>query len=155
MSKKLTLDMEYTPEFRLIGVFTPLKDYRLCWLLNRQLKTDLRRLPDFTYYLKKQDVSEEFSADHYKSRETREDYFLLSNKGNHLTLLPKPKNMDYLLLLRQAETASDTTALVKSIRKIPAIQAAYILDSFPAGAKEVLYDFEMFLNEALKQPPAR
>jgi len=151
MSKKLKLDLEYTPDFLIIGVFSSLKDYRLCWLLNKQLKTDLRRLPDFVHHPAKQEGEESFSVFHYESEALRARYFLLSNRGSQGILFPEPKNMDYLFLCRQSPAGSDITKLVKSIREVPAVQAAYLLDKIPhRTAKGVLYDFEMYLNDALK-----
>ncbi len=156
MSKKLKLAMEYTPEFSLIGVFTPQKDYRLCWLLNRHLKTDLRRLPDFIYHHAKSTSGEgkedTFSVYHYESTALRTSYFMISNRGRQgVVLFPKPKNMDYLLLCRRASSVSDIQDMVKKIREVPDVQAAYLLEDNPdRQAKEVLYDFEMYLNEALR-----
>lgn len=150
MAKKLKLDIEYTPDFRLIGIFSPQKDYRLCWMLNNQLKTDLCRIPDFIYHPFKKAEASSFAVYNYDSGMLRTRYLLLSNRASGGLLLPDPKNLDFLFLIWKPDTGQDIEHVLNHVRKLSAVQAAFVLDdSITARTKEVLYDFEMYLNEVL------
>ncbi len=150
MAKKLKLDIGYTPEFRLAGIFSTQKNYRLCWLLNNKLKTDLRWLKDFPYIPYKQEKESLFPFFYHASERLRIRYLLLANKSPDGLLLPSPKNLDYLFLCWHPDISTGLQDLLTQIRGIPGVQAVYLLDDqLTARAKEVLYDLELFLNEAL------
>ncbi len=150
MAKKLKLDIGYTPEFRLTGIFSTQKNYRLCWLLNNHLKTDLRWLKDFPYVPYKQEKESLFPLFYHASESLRTRYLLLANKSPDGLLLPSPKTLDYLFLSWHPDTHEDLQGLQSKIRRVPGVQAAYLLDDqLTARAREVLYDLELFLNEAL------
>ncbi len=150
MAKKLKLDIGYTPEFRLTGIFSTQKNYRLCWLLNQHLKMDLRWLKDFPYLPHKQEEESRFPVFYHEAKRLKTRYLLLANKSPGGLLLPDPKNLDYLFLSWHPDIGIDLQGLLARIRVVPGVQAAYLLDDqLNARAKEVLYDFELFLSDAL------
>ncbi len=150
MAKKLKLDIGYTPEFRLTGIFSTQKIYRLCWLLNNHLKMDLRWLKDFSYPPHKQEKESLFPFYSHESKHLRTRYLLLENRSPGGVLLPTPKNLDYLFLTWYPDIGADLDGLLKQIRGTPGVQAAYLIDDqLTEGAREVLYDFELFLNEVM------
>ncbi len=151
MTKKLKLHVEYKPDFRAIGLFTTQKDYRLCWYLNQHLHTDLRRLPDFHYQPYGQTTKSDFSVFHYALPKLMMHYFLIANKSREGLLFPEPKNLDYLLLLKQPSDQLNLGHLVTKIHNLPMIQAAFILDQrLGKRATAFFYDFEMYLGNAMK-----
>ncbi len=150
MAKKLKLDIGYTPEFRLTGIFSTQKNYRLCWLLNNQLKMDLRWLKDFPYVPYKQEKESLFPFYYHESQRLRTRYLLLENRSPGGLLLPTPKNLDYLFLSWHPDIGADLDGLLRQIRGTPGVQAAYLLDGqLTEKARGVLYDFELFLSEVM------
>ncbi len=151
MPKKLKLDIAYTPEFRAIGLFTAQKDYRLCWFLNQHLHTDLRRLPDFRYTPHTQSSQGCFSVFHYAVPKLMMHYFLVANKSHEGLLFKEPKNLDYLLLLKQPSDQLKLEPLIANIRRLSMIQAAFLLDKkLGKGTTAFFYDFEMYLGNVLR-----
>lgn len=149
--KKLKLEVSFSPGFRAIGLFAAQKDYRLCWLLNQYLHLDLRRLPDFEYTPLNQSTPGHFAIYHCKVPELRMHYFLVCNKCSEGVLFGEPKNLDYLLLLKQPGDQLQLKDLINTVRKMPAIQAVYSLDGkLGKRGDAFFYDFEMYLGEALK-----
>ncbi len=151
MAKKLKLEVSYRPEFRATGLFTAQKDYRLCWLLNQHLHIDLQRLPDFEYLCLNQSTPGHFAVYHYELPELMMRYFLVCNKSSEGVLFGEPKNLDYLLLLKQPSDQLQLDDLITKIRKVPMMQAVFDLDEkLGKRGNAFFYDFEMYLGEALK-----
>lgn len=148
MAKKRKLHIALSPaEFRAIGIFADQKDYRLCWHLNRHLHTDLRRLPDFYYPPANRKEDLPFAVFHYEDAPLMMRYFLVANKSAEGPLLSEPKNLDFLLLLRQPSDQFDPPELIRRLRKVPSVKAAVLLDNMPdKRTVSFFYDFEMYVD---------
>ncbi len=147
MVKKRKLHIAYSPDFRAIGLFTDQKDYRLCWHLNRFLGTDLRRLPDFSYLPPNTAREILFPVFHYEDAPVMMRYFLIGNKSGEGPIFGDPKNLDYLLLLKQPSDQFNPSGLTRRLRSIPSIKAAVLLDDILGKrAESFYYDFEMYLQ---------
>ncbi len=151
MVKKHYLKLEYESPFRVMGVFCPQKDYRFCWNLNQSLETDLKRLPDFSYTPHNLEQKDLFSVYHYAKPQLRLAYYLISNKGQNGRLFAEPKNLDFILLLKNPGGHLDPDALIRKIRNTSMVQAAFFLDDkLGKRANTFFYDFEMYLSETPK-----
>lgn len=148
MVKKIVLNLDYAHPFKAIGIFSPQKDYRMCWLLNRHLEINLRRIRDFSIAPGQAQESMAFPVYRYEVERLLVDYSLLANRASGVVLFPEPRNMDFLLLLRNPSDQLDIEKLLVGIRKIPYVQAA-----FPVGGKlgkqenTFYFDFELFLSQ--------
>ncbi len=150
MAKKLRLHLEYTPDFEAIGISSNQKDYRLCWHLNRELRLDMRRLNDFTYFPKGSESNCPFSVFYHAIPELKLKYFLVNNRCSEGVLLAEPKNLDYLLLVQGPETPPPLDELLKQLRSVKAIHAAFLLmQDMGRRSTAFFYDFEHYLREAL------
>ncbi len=150
MPRKLKLDIEFTPEFSLTGVVCAQKDYRLCWLINKQLDTDLKRLQDFIFRPDNTSNPGRFSVFHHNLPQLMKRYFLVSNKSNENTLLGDHRNLDYLFLIKNPGDDVLTRNISKELRSIPAVEAALNLDITGKKTGLFLYDFEIYLGKALR-----
>ncbi|GAA4782208.1 IPExxxVDY family protein [Olivibacter ginsenosidimutans] len=99
---KLTLKYELAIDFNLIAITSPLKDYRLCYFINKVTALDLRKIGDHEIWINPQQTF-------YFGRFTYEDvinetaYFLLNNKGiEGGILIPEMKATDFFLLIQNA-----------------------------------------------------
>ncbi len=153
MIKKRKLTLEFVPEFTAIGIFTPRKDYRFCWLLNQNLKLDFRRLPDFWQKPYNQAEPIPFPIYFDENPSLLLQYSLIANKTTAGILFDKPKNLDMLFLLKNDSGQADPEEIINSIKKISVVQAAYLLDDkLGKRAANIFYDLEMHLGSVLKTP---
>jgi hypothetical protein len=147
MAKKHILQHEYRHTFKVIGISSAQKDYRMCWLINKQLGYDLKRLPDFVYKLPDHDKGQSYSVYHYEEPAMFLHINLMSNKSDEDQLFPQPKNIDYLLLFKQPSEQLNMDELVKAIRKIPQVQAAFLFSRINEKKfSSFFFDFELFLT---------
>ncbi len=151
MVKKTKLRVEHTPSFKVIALFSQQKDYRLCWLLNRHLLFDLKRLSPFAYPPYKKVETSRFSVYHYEDAINRLHYFLLANKCPEGVLFELPKNMDYLLLIKNPGAGFNQNDFISKVRKTEQLQGVFPLDDGLGKRSDlILYDFEMYADEAIK-----
>lgn len=152
MVRKSQLEYQYAPDFRIIGIFSPVKDYRLAWLINQQLGFDLKRLPVFSWSPQGNEITHECNVFRYENPERYLKAYLLGNRTLSGSLLQEPRNLDYMLLLKKPGANIKIPEMIKSLRSIGQVQMAALLDK--ANDKHttaLLYDLEMFLA-SLGQP---
>ena len=151
MVKKQKLSIACSPDFKVVALYSQQKDYRVCWLLNRYLHFDMKRLPDFCFTPFKQDVVIEFPVYGYSDNAKRLNYFLLTNKRPEGVLFELPKNMDYLLLIKSPGDGFDLKAFANSLRKVEQIQGVFPLENdFGSRSNLILYDFEIYSDDVLR-----
>ncbi len=147
MVKKRKLVLEYSPDFQAFGLFASLKGYRLCWLLNKDMGLDMKRMPDFLNTPNKATQPIAFPVFFYKNPALLIQYFLLVNKTSQGVLFDQPKNMDFLFLVRNPVDHDHANEVVKYVKQIPNVQAVFPIDEKQGKrAVNVLYDFEMFVG---------
>lgn len=151
MAKKLILNLDFEHPFQAIGICSQQKDYRLCWLLNKQLEVELRRMRDFHYTPQHQKAAVDFPVYRYKNERQLIDFMLVSNKAGGQILFPEPKTLDYLFLLRNSSDQFDIAELLAKMRKTPYIQAAFFVgEKLGKQEKDFFFDFELFLSQKKK-----
>lgn len=129
---KHTLEIELECDFDLIGISCHLKDYRLCWTLNRLLDINLERdehgaATDYGQFVLFRDHCEEF----------RLDISLLVNRSQNGWFIPEHRQSDYLLLIRDnARWTLDE--LLTALRSHGQILTAYSIDPNQLKSKENL-----------------
>lgn len=148
MAKKIVLNLDYEHAFMGIGICSPQKDYRLCWLLNKHLGTDLRRIRDFSWAPQGQKEKQVVSVYRHLNERQRMDLSLVSNRSSGNLLFSEPKNLDYLLLIRNPSDQFEPDGLLAGIRKTPFVQAAFLVDGKLGKQESAFYfDFEIFLPQ--------
>lgn len=116
MSKKLlqatdTGSLHYT----LFGISCHLKDYRLSFLINRQLGMDFARMDDFL----------DFSFYLYPDEDNFNTYFLIANRSPEKVLIPELKQTDFLMLVEGPFNKSQKERLLENIRTISNVLTAF------------------------------
>lgn len=151
MVKKLsTLLYDLTDEYQIIGISSPLKDYKICWLINNTHTIQLTRYKDFNLILKNK-KKEGFSYFSYIDSSSGTNYFLLSNKQEKKVLLEEI-SIDYLFIVKNASRLFDKKQLISSIKKIKNIQTVIPVDL--KKIKEIntfLTELEYHQDETIKQ----
>ena len=138
MSKQiLEYDSGEEFDFLLIGILCQHKDYRLCHELNRALELNLVREEDYYLYTPKRLKQAAFSMFRFENND-QDVYYILENKGPHSILIPEQKQIDYFLMIKENFKRIDTTELLASIKTIPVVLGAYLIEAKSLKSKEHL-----------------
>lgn len=152
MAKKTLFKLEFDSPFKVMGVFCQEKDYRFAWILNTHLQFGFRKEKDFTFYPSQQTIPFVFSVYSFDQTDMQRSFFLVSNRSlQGQRLFDKPPSLDYIFLVKADAFRFDFSELLKKIRGLKQVTAAYLLDDILGRKKEgFLYDFEVFLTHDLK-----
>ena len=108
--------------FKLIGIASAERDYRLCYMLTEALGWEITRLPNHEIELR--DRSTKLSISTFKAIQplTGSIFYLFANKSAGELLLPEGGNFDYLLKTEGA--FKGTKDLLKKIKQIESVLTA-------------------------------
>lgn len=132
------LKFEIDLDFVLIAVTTSLKDYRICYLINKFLTFNLVKIPDLSVDIFPGPVPGLFSIYHFRWETTETDFYFIANKGSEGYLIPEMRKADYFLLIKNYIDEIDLDNLVSSLNKIPEIVAAVKIDAKKIKSRENL-----------------
>ena len=141
--KKAKLYIEPTFDFELLGLVSPVKDYKMAWLINKTLGLNLVRSEDI--------LIEFLSAPNLEISQ----YFLalphgfiqlLKNKSLNSSqqlayLVPELRNMDYFLLMQDETGQLKPGEFANHLAQNPFIQSAVRLDVSKIKSKENLLTY--------------
>ncbi|WP_026897579.1 IPExxxVDY family protein [Daejeonella oryzae] len=135
---KTTLKYELDLDFVLLAITAPLKDYRLCFKINKQLNFDLSRKDELELFFSASEVPVYYSRYLYHQAHTDTEFHLIANKGTGGFLIPEMKTVDFFLLIRNYIDEEELRALISSLNKIPEILVAVEVDPKKLKSKENL-----------------
>ena len=133
---RLTLKYELDLDFVLIAITSPLKDYMLCYKINKQLTTGFARIEELE--IPSKDGFSFFSRYQYTTPGTETDFFLLANRGTEGFLIPEMKRVDYFILIRNFIDDEDLNHLLEGLNKLPEIVVAVEVNPEKLKSKENL-----------------
>jgi hypothetical protein len=132
------LKFEIDLDFVLIAVTTSLKDYRICYLINKFLSFNFIKIPDLTIDIFPDSGPVLFSRYHYNWEATETDFYFIANKGSEGYLIPEIKKADYFLLIKNYIDENDLDKLISALNKIPEVVAAVKIDPKKIKSRENL-----------------
>jgi len=132
------LKFEIDLDFVLIAVTTSLKDYRVCYLINKYLNFNFVRTEDLSVDIYQGAASAHFSLFRYKWEASDTDFYFIGNKGPDGYLIPEMKKADYFLMIRNYIDENDLDSLVSALNRIPEIVAAVKIDPKKIKSRENL-----------------
>lgn len=124
-TKKYKLTPEPDYQFSLLGIVTSQNDYKLAWLINKELQLALSKSPSLNIFNKKQNISTEFSV---YSDDNKLIIRLIENKKAPFFLLPQFRHIDFFLQIKAGDRAYSDLKIKKNLRQISEIQAVFSLD---------------------------
>lgn len=132
------LKFEFDLDFVLIAVTTSLKDYRICFLINKYLNFNFTKTADLAVDLNQSPEHVYFSkyADHWEASGT--DFYFIANKGTDGYLVPEMNKTDYFLMVKNYIDEQDLDRLLSGLNKIPEIVAAVKIDPKKIKSRENL-----------------
>ncbi len=135
---KLTLKYEPDLNFVLIAITVPLKDYRFCYALNKQLNIRFDRIDELSLKNYPNEELVYFTRYFCNVAESETDYYLLANKGTEGFLIPEMKKVDFFILIRNYIDDDSLEYLISRINKIPEVLVATEVDPKKLKSKENL-----------------
>src|SRR5688572_21571318 len=123
--KKNKLEIDYTYDFKLLGVITSVKGYKLAWELNQLLHINLVKQPDLVVGFKNSD-EKSFPFYAYETRLNRLKLFKnkpLENDPGKYFLIPEFPHFDFIILAAMQEPDA-YLKLIDTIKSIPDVQLA-------------------------------
>lgn len=158
LAHKLVLDDIADHPFKLIALHCSVEEYKLAYLLNKHLDLRLARArKDIDYQVRSGKVY--FALYSYNDQLNYRGYYLISNssKGenqssakigslfgeeemalNRTFLLPEFKKVDYFLKIEEEPGSFSERKMLTSIKEIPQIATAYLIDEHQIKSKENL-----------------
>ena len=88
---------ELNTDYKLVGIASSLKEYKLCYHLNLLLQSDFRKLKDLVFEPTDRTRKVQFSVFKGGEETDRNYYIVFSNKNLDEVLLPEISNFDYIL----------------------------------------------------------
>ena len=162
MKKSYNINFEYDYDFILIGICSPLKDFHMCYKLNKELGTSLYRSRhdismDFFEAIEKA----EFSLYEYWDKQYENQWYLLSNKCQILCdeelhnegtifdgfiqneektkyLIPENSKVDFYLQVHGIFSENAKLEVIKDIKKLDRVVSAYEICINNIASKENL-----------------
>jgi len=132
------LKFEIDLDFVLIAVTTSLKDYRICYLINKHLNFNFIKNPDLEIDINPGMGPVFFSLYHDNWEASETDFYFIANKGSDGYLVPEMRKTDYFLMIKNYIDDEELDTLVFSLNKIPEIVAAVKIDPKKLKSRENL-----------------
>lgn len=140
MAKKiLRISDEGDYDFLIAGIATGLKDYKLCFEINRALDMELTSQEDVKHPAGRPGAFTIHSL--YNSPgQDGEVYYLLGNRDNNRTgfFIPELKTIDYFFVISHPTVGFELMRVVENLRNIHQVSAVYPITS---ESVKSLYDF--------------
>ncbi len=141
--KKAKLLIEHTYDFELLGLVSPVKDYKMAWLINRDLDMKLIKSDDLILEfmtLPSLKISQYFlSLPHGFVQLLRNKALNSTNQVSYL--IPELKSMDYFLLVQDETFQISINTFASQLAKNRYIQNVMKLDVSKLKSKENLLTY--------------
>jgi len=121
--KKKRLDIDYSYDFELIGIISPLKGYKLAWEINNRLDVKLAKEPDL-HIAFKTNVEANFSYFSFHSEASVLKLFRnkpAETDQSKTSLIPEFAHYDFVLFV-QNDNNGESNRLQEVLRNIPSVE---------------------------------
>lgn len=127
MSRKI-LSFELDLDFILIALRSPLRDYRLCYHINKELHTDFRKTADYCLPLFGGAEPMQFSQYVYNIEASETEFYIIANHGTTGCLIPEMGSTNYFLLIKNHFDDEDLENVLLRLKKIAFIESVKQID---------------------------
>lgn len=134
---RLILKYELDLDFVLIAITSSLKDYMLCYKINKQLNINFSRVEELQLSLKNESPSF-FSRYFHQISDSDTEFYLLANKGTGSYLITEMKQVDYFILIRNFIDEEDLDSFIDGLNKLPEVVVAAEVNPEKLKSKENL-----------------
>ena len=128
MLKILSNDIDFTDDYHMLSLVSHLKDYSLCFHVNKSLNTDFEKYEDFILEASDNEDVFGFSWYYFHDESINTSFYLIGNKSNGHRLLPSQKQIDFFLLVKEAIDEESIKEIAIKLRKTTGINAVIKTD---------------------------
>jgi hypothetical protein len=132
------LKYEIDLDFVLIAVTTSLKDYRICYLINKYLNFNFVKTADLEIDINPDSVPVYFSQFDYHLEAGPTDFYFIANKGSDGYLIPEMRKTDYFLMIKNYISDDELEGIISALNRVPDIVAAVKIDPKKIKSRENL-----------------
>lgn len=120
------------------GIVATVKEYQLCWHLNKEMGFELKRAEDIEIIHKKKNKTSVFSFFRYEDELDKWQVFVVANKhfGEHL--VPEVKQADFFLMIKGEVSESQEEELFAKLKNIPVVQLVVKINYHKLKSRENL-----------------
>jgi hypothetical protein len=141
--KKAKLQIEPTFDFELLGIVSPIREYRMAWLVNQELELNLVKVDDLELEFLN---SEKLEIAQYFLSLPHGFIQLLKNKALNSAqqlayLVPELKNLDYFLLVQDETEQLDLSNFMEKLSRNPLVQSIVRINISKLKSKENLLTY--------------
>ena len=115
-----------------------MRDYRLCWQINRALKLDFVRQDEIKIHYKRKKKSAYFSLFIYEDETNMMDYFFMSNKHLGERLIPELRQVDYFMMIRGGHGLMKKRMIMEVLRENRSVEALFDSDPLELPSRQNL-----------------
>ncbi|MDB5282678.1 MAG: IPExxxVDY family protein [Bacteroidota bacterium] len=112
---------ELDNDYRLVGIATSLKEYKLCHHLNQLLGCDLRKLDALEFEPKDRSRKIQFSVFKAGDENDKNTFVVFTNKNLGEFLLPEVGNFDYIIQVLGKFADEELQLVVENIKQFPEV----------------------------------
>lgn len=124
MNRKV-LKVDADLDFELIAITTTLRDYRVCYLINKYLQFDFRKIDDLKVDIYKNSAELVFFSRYHCHWETTEtDFYFITNRGSDGLLIPEMREADYFMMIKNYIDEKELDDIVYRLNQLPEIVTA-------------------------------
>ena len=135
--KKLhKLNFEYERDYMLVGIASHENDYRLSWALNKNLNFNFTKTDDLIINHPKHKIEINYSM-YFSNDDSYLNYYLISNKSEKGFLLPKMKNIDFVLKISGDANMDFLNELLKKLKHIDIVITAFLIQDISERLEKI------------------
>ena len=143
----------YEDDFSLIGIHTTLEDYKLAYLLNKNLKINFIKSKENLNFEKTEKPSS-FSIFNYYNKEYDSDWVLIANSSKRenqtesnelllttetkIYLIPEKKKVDFFIKVSGELGVDFVTKIIDKVKNIEQVITSYPIDKNTLKSKDFL-----------------
>tara|TARA_B100000614_G_C14372051_1_gene421802 strand:+ start:310 stop:720 length:411 start_codon:yes stop_codon:yes gene_type:complete len=117
------IDREDEIDFLILGINSHVRPYKLCWEINKKLKTNFVKTQNHSPQNR---GKQSFERYRYKNENTQTLYNILSNRGSFGYLDSNNKSVNYFLVVQEGVYSSKK--IIKSLSKIDDVLLVFELN---------------------------
>lgn len=142
MTPKLTLDLSEVLNFKLLGIVSQDKDYKVCHFLNTYLNLDFKKVEDVNVTNAKSSESFLFSKFSFQDPNNDEVWTFIANKdSNYKPFFSELQQLDYILAIDCNWETEQLNDFIKKLKSLKPIIAVYQIERKTIKSKDMLHYF--------------
>lgn len=142
---KHRFEFKYEIDFQLIGIVSPVQEYKVAHQLNKLLKLQFKRIEDWEVLYPKKKELQYFKQYYYKDELLKRVFHLIKNKTGRFCCLPEFSVVDYLFIWQGDTLGDEVSHFYKLISTLTMVSSAIqIKQNDIKNIENILIDEESF-----------